>query len=209
MENLEKIFLKPKPESEAGEDPKKFLEFEKLTQPNEEIIKTTESLRGETEDESVKNILSFVWDNIKNIELEKENRKEWKKLFNQRSSEEILKTKESYGCTDTAGLFVSLARKCGIPTKFIEGKRINKSDTHSWAQIFAGNKWIDIDSTQGLNGLEFKPEESEHGPYTIISESLGPSDSLITSYKDWRKIEKDWDYKTNTWEKGKEPKSLA
>jgi hypothetical protein len=200
--------IKSEIETKPEENPEKFLEFEKLTQPNEEIIRTAESLRGATEEESVKNILSFIGneDNLKNTPLEEKNKKEWKKLFNQRSSEEVLKTKESYGCTDTAELFISLARKCNIPTKLIEGKRIGKAGTHSWVQIFNENKWIDIDPTQGIRGTEFNPEESEHGPYVVISKSLGPSDSLITSWEDWRKIEKDWDYKTNTWEKGKEPK---
>lgn len=211
MENLDKIFMRSKTETDQTkelrpeENSEKFLEFEKLTQPNEEIIKTAEGLRGETEGESIENILSFIRDNIKNIELEKENKKEWKKLFNQRSSEEVLKTKESYGCTDTAELFISLARKCGIPAKLIEGKRIGKSGTHTWVQIFNENKWIDVDPTQGIDGLGFKPEESRHGPYAIISESIGPSDSLISSWEDWRKVEKDWDYKKNTWKKGKEP----
>jgi hypothetical protein len=41
--------------------------------------------------------------------------------------------------------------------------------------------------TANNKGIEFKPEESKHGPYKTISESLGPSDSLISSYKDWKK----------------------
>ena len=124
-----------------------------------------------------------------------------KKLFNKRTAKEIFESKTSYECTDTTALFLALVRECGIPAKFIEGKRLGKSGSHSWAQIFVEGKWLNIDPTQGSKGMDFKPEESEHGPYKIISESLGPSDSLISSYEDWKKIEKMWNYKRGTFKK--------
>lgn len=209
-EELEKLKREElKANSESREDPKRFLGFEKLTQPNEDIKKIAEGLRMKTEQQTLENVLSFLGENLKHIDLEKENPKEWKKLFNKRTVEEIFETKTSYGCTDTAALFLALTRSCEIPAKFIEGKRIGKSGTHSWAQIFMDEKWIDVDPTQGVKGIEFKPEESEHGPYKIISESLGPSDSVISSYEDWRKVEKAWDYKKNTFKKGYETLSKS
>lgn len=183
------------------EDPKMFLEFEQSTQPNEEIKEMAEGLRGKTEHETLENVLSFLGENLKPVDLEKENPKEWKKLFRKRSVEEILESKNSYGCSEIASAFATLMRICEIPTKFIEGKRIGKSGGHSWAEVFISGKWVTVDPTQGIDGIEFKPEESKHGPYKIISESLGTSDSLISSYKDWRKVEKLWDYKKSEFKK--------
>lgn len=205
MPEKEAQFFRPeeiserKEEKEVGpeEDPRRFLEFEKLTQPNEDIEKLAKGLRGKTEQQTTENVLSFLGKNLKHVDLEKEDPKEWKKLFNKRAVEEILEEKTSYGCTDTTTAFTTLMRLCEVPVKFIEGKRIEKSGTHSWAEVFIDGKWVDVDATQGIKGMEFKPEESKHGPYKIISESLGPSDSLISSHKDWRRVEKAWDYKKN------------
>jgi len=185
------------------EDPKRFLEFEELTQPSNDIKKLAEKFRSGGELQRVENILSFLGEkkNLNHVDLERENRKEWKKLFNKRTAKEIFESKTSYMCTDTATLFLAIARECGIPAKFIQGKRVGKSGSHSWVQIFVEEKWLNIDPTQGSKGMDFKPEESEHGPYKIISESLGPSDSLISSYEDWKKIEKMWDYKNNVFKK--------
>lgn len=189
---------------ESREDPRKFLEFEKLTQPNENLTKLAESLRGETEGKTVESILSFLEENLENINLEKKNRKEWKKIFGQRSTQEIIESKKSYGCIDTTALFVSLSRICGIPTKFIEGKRIRKSGSHCWAEVLIDGKWVDVDPTQGIEGIEFKPDESKHGPYVKISESLGSSDSLSAfSYEAWKELEKAWDGKKGTFKKNK------
>lgn len=198
---------KTKEEKEGGleEDPRKFLESEEMTEPSEDIVKIAESLQGKTEQETLKNILNFLGqeENLKHVDLEKENPKEWRKLFGKRIAEEIFESKTSYGCGDTAVLFLALTRSCGIPAKFIEGKRIGKSGTHSWAQVFIEGKWVDIDPTQGIKGMKFDPEKVKHGPYKIISKSLGPSDSIITSYEDWRKVEKLWDYKKNILRKEK------
>lgn len=186
---------------ERVEDPRNFLKFEKMTQPKENLTKIAEGLRGKTERETIENTLTFLGDNLKNINLEQENPKKWKETFRKLEAQEILKSRVSYGCTDTTVLFLTLIRGGGIPAKFIEGKRIGKSGTHSWAEVFIDGKWIGVDPTQGIKGMEFKPDESDHGPYKVISESLGPSDSMITSYKDWRKIEKAWDYKKNVFKK--------
>lgn len=194
---------KEKEDLESLKDSKEFLEFEKMTQPNEDIIKIKEKFLGGTERQTVENILSFLGEeeNLKYIDLERENRKEWKKLFNKRTAGEIFESKTSYGCTDTATLFLAFVRALGIPAKFIIGKRLGKSGTHDWAQVFMDAKWVNVDPTQGSKGMGFKPEESRHGPYKIISESLGPSDGLISSYEDWKKIEKAWDYKKNAFKK--------
>ncbi len=193
-----------KEDLESREDPKRFLEFEELTQPSDDIKKLAERFRSGGESQRVENILSFLGEekNLNHVDLERKNPKEWKELFNKRTAGEIFESKTSYGCTDTATLFLAIAREGGIPAKFIEGKRLGKSGTHSWAQVFVEGKWINVDPTQGSKGMEFEPEESEHGPYKIISESLGPSDSLISSYKDWKnRVEKMWDYKKNAFKK--------
>lgn len=190
-------------ETETKEDHKRFLGFDNLTKPTDEIKKLSDRFLCEGELQKVEKILSFLGNN-KNLDyfdLERRNPEEWKKLFRNRTAEEILKTKISYGCADTVTLFLAITRGCGIPSKFIEGKRIGKSGSHSWAQVLIGEKWVDVDPTKGLNGIGFNLEKSKHGPYKVISESLGPSDSIITSYKDWKKIEKIWDYKRNEFKK--------
>ncbi|MBZ1345439.1 MAG: transglutaminase-like domain-containing protein, partial [Candidatus Nealsonbacteria bacterium] len=171
--------------------------FERLTQPNEEIKKIADGLRGKTEQQTLENVLFFLEENLKHIDLERENPKEWKKLFNKRAVEEILENKISYGCNDTATAFTTLMRSCGIPIKYIEGKRIGKSGTHDWGEVFVDGEWKSVDPTQGREGLKFDPKKVKHGPYIKISESLGPSDSMITSYEDWIRLEKLWDYKKN------------
>jgi len=184
-------------ETRNVEDPKRFLKFEKLTQPNEEIKELAERFRNSEEMQTIIEILSFLEKNIKHVDLERENLEEWKRAFRKRTAEEILQSKTSFGCGDTTTLFLSLIRAAGIPAKFIDGKRVPKTGAHSWARVFIEKKWIDIDPTQGVKGLKFDPEKSKHGPYVVISESLGQSDSVITSYENWREIEERWDYEKN------------
>lgn len=73
---MEKIFIKPKNESEPKEDPKKFLEFEKITQPTEDIIEMAKTLKRNTEGKTLENVLNFLGKNIKYFNLEMENPKE-------------------------------------------------------------------------------------------------------------------------------------
>jgi hypothetical protein len=174
---------------------KKFLDFEKLTKPNEELKRIAKSLCGKTKKETAINILNFLKKTLRYVDLERKDPKRWKKLFRKRSARQILKTKISYGCGETATLFVALCRLCNIPAKFVEGKRLKKSGGHSWARIWLDNHWVDVDPTKGKEGINFDPEKAKHGPYIVLSESLGPSDSAITCYQDWRRIEKSWNYR--------------
>lgn len=173
---------------------KKYLGFEKFTRPNEDLKKLAKKLLDERAENTVNNILNWIEKNIKGVNLEEEDYKKWKKTFACRKVSEIFREKTAYGCTNFTQLFCVLLRLCGIPAKFVVGKRIKASGTHVWARVHVIKGWVDIDPSQGLRGWNFNPDQGLPGPYTVISESLGPSDSAHPSYEAWRQLEQKWDY---------------
>jgi hypothetical protein len=173
---------------------KKFLGFEEFTRPSDNLRKLAKILSGRTQQETINNILFWIEKNIKPIDLERKDHEKWRETFGKRKVTQIFKERTAYGCGNYTQLFVTLARLCGIPAKFVHGKRIWESGTHVWARVFIKGRWIDIDPSQGAKGWDFNPAKAIHGPYRIISESVGPSDSAVPSYQAWKDLEKRWDY---------------
>jgi transglutaminase-like putative cysteine protease len=168
----------------------RFLGSDEFTKPTEEIIALAKKLQEKTELKTIENILSYLKNNLKYVNLEEEDPEEWKKIFKKRAAEDILISKRAYGCGDYSVLFATLIRGLNIPAQFIEGKRLVKSGGHTWVKVFVDNKWIDIDPSNGTIGTS--PENANHGPYVILSKSLGPSDGAMPSYEVWLKIEEHW-----------------
>ena len=125
---------------------------------------------------------------LRHENLENGNKEEWKRLFRKRGAEDILKSGVSYGCTDDAVVFVALARSCGIPAKYVTGKRVCRMGGHNWAEVWIDGRWIDVEPQNGKLDYDYVRDKS--GPYCVLSRSLDPADSVMTSYEDWLEVER-------------------
>ena len=53
-------------------------------------------------------------------------------------------------CQDYAQISISLCRLSGIPARYVTGLMIGEGQSHAWAEILSGDKWIGIDPTNNL-----------------------------------------------------------
>ena len=53
-------------------------------------------------------------------------------------------------CQDYAHIFISLCRLGGIPARYVTGFMIGEGQSHAWAEILFGDKWIGMDPTNNL-----------------------------------------------------------
>jgi len=147
-----------------------------------------ESLRLEKApvESTVENILALVGC-LKCENLEKDDEKKWKKLFRKRSAEAILDSNVSYGCSESATVFAAIARACGIPVKFVTGKREGNEGGHTWAEVLIGLEWVVVNPANGKMPYDYRNDG--RGPYSVLSKSLDAADSAMTCYEDWQKLE--------------------
>lgn len=144
-------------------------------------------LEGKSDASKIADISGIVL-MLRHERLEHTNKEEWKRVFRKRSAEDILKSGVSYGCTDDAVVFVALARSCGIPAKYVTGKRVCRQGGHNWAEVWMDGRWTDVEPQYGKPDYDYVNDRS--GPYCVLSRSLDPADSVMTSYEDWLEIEK-------------------
>jgi hypothetical protein len=135
---------------------------------------------------TVKNILGLVC-HLKYENLEESDKKTWKKIFRKRSAEEILDSNVSYGCSESTTVFAAFSRACGIPTKFITGKREGKSGGHTWAEVLIERDWVAVNPSSGKMPYDYRNDTT--GPYSVLSESLDAADSAMKGYEDWLDVE--------------------
>jgi len=173
------------PACSISEEQVRFLGNGRLSVPNNELIEFAETLKGDTSQQTIKNILEFV-SKFPHEELESTNNILFRIRFAKRSASEIFVTGVAYDCCEYATLFVTLCRVHKIPAKFVTGKRIGKSGTHRWPEVFHEGRWKAYDA---VNGQEFDPATSTHGPYRRISESLDAGDSAVRSWMGWGLLE--------------------
>ena len=88
----------------------KYLSSGKRTEITGDIQKVADGIQGDTEGIILRKILLWINQNTSRINNGRDERK-----F-KRSADEILKSGERTGCTDSSTLFVAIARAKGIPT---------------------------------------------------------------------------------------------
>lgn len=90
----------------------KYLQFTKYIDQSKQIIELANKFKADKQNSIYKNISFF----LKTLKSEKH----MSKIFRKRKASEILESNFETGCTDRALVFISLARSCGIPTKYVE-----------------------------------------------------------------------------------------
>lgn len=157
------------------------MKSKKWLKPGEQTVITSgikdiaENFRG-TDLEKVIQILDWINDKIKI------KRKEKKKLFRKRTSEEVIRDGFATGCTDLTIVFISLARASGIPTKYVEvvegidfkkkGDELKGSvKGHVFAKCLINEKWRVVDPTEGT--LDINSHRSNFRKnYIIVEEGV-------------------------------------
>lgn len=120
-----------------------------------------------------------------------------------RNTEEIIKEKILWGCTDNAHLFAAVCRAKGIPVKYVEGvwESWLKSDDenhifgHALNKVYLNKKWYWVDPQAKIfsfhkpNGLVVYKEGLD-----LIEIGIPNSEELVKQLinfkKDWKKITK-------------------
>lgn len=119
---------------------------------NDEIVKAAKSLIGSNDDETAKNIFTYVVKNIKFIR-NGESDLIW-------TASDILKNKIGI-CKDYANLMTAMLRAAGIPAKAVNGLVLNdlkeptewmssaQNGSHAWVEFYSGGEWHFADPTWG------------------------------------------------------------
>lgn len=118
----------------------RYLQAEKYIEADDPlIIKTARKLKGKTDLETVSNIYSFVTKTVAYAGF----------IPEEMSALEVLSKKKT-DCDGFASLFIALCRACELPSKFIDGFTLYKTDypTHAWAECHVNNSWIRFDVTR-------------------------------------------------------------
>jgi hypothetical protein len=123
------------------------------------------------------------------------NKKNVERIFATRTAEEIIKNKEHTGCHDTALIFVTMTRSCGIPCKYIAGLgKETGTGGHCVSKVFVNDKWLLIDPSHYK--IEIFPENSDfYKKFYIMGEGLDSWDIKIKTLKDWYKKAEQINYK--------------
>lgn len=141
----------------------KYLSSGKRTEITGDIQKVADGIQGDTEGIILRKILLWINQNTSRINNGRDERK-----F-KRSADEILKSGERTGCTDSSTLFVAIARAKGIPTMQIItfdkswGEMIEKgenigTDGHFYVGCFIKDvngegRWVLIDSDKPIKDI--------------------------------------------------------
>ena len=175
---------------ELPEEIRRFLEPGEQTEISPEIQRIADTIEGNTL-EKAQGILNWGRELIEQGEFT--NRSYDKNVFRKRTAEQILKDRYLTGCTDYALLFITIARACGIPAKYVEtidrewlkegGKEI---DGHVYAQIYDAEKteWIWVDPRMGQIGSA--PEQKDR---IVFKEGL---DSWDIEIRDKESMDKEF-----------------
>lgn len=162
-----------------------FLIHEKHIEKNDpEIQRVAESIEGQTEEDIVKNIYSYV---IEHLEYIKHGRKEFGA---------IRALQEGKGdCSEYSDLFVSLCRAKNIPARVLTGYTLRSdsdSPKHNWAEVYLQDygwvpfepSWGDVRNTR-IQNMAF----SRMGPVYLYFSHIRNDDVLqnyhYASYKYW------------------------
>lgn len=53
-------------------------------------------------------------------------------------------------CQDYAQIFISLCREDKIPARYVVGMLMGEGESHAWAEVYDGSRWIGFDPTNNL-----------------------------------------------------------
>jgi len=160
----------------------RFLQSGAQTQITPEIKKISEGFQGEAI-EKASQITSFLR-RLQQTRFDNE-------VFRKRTAAQILSDNYVTGCTDSALVFVALARASGLPAKYVE--TIDKSwlekgggsiGGHIYGQVFDDEKkgWVWVDPMGGQVDI---PVPSER---VVYKEGLDSWDIGITDFDSLRKL---------------------
>jgi hypothetical protein len=162
----------------------KFLEPGKQTQITPEIENIAKGISGSAIEKSRK-IIEIFSKRMKLIDFDEN-------LFRKRTADEIVKDGTLTGCTDADLVFVTVARACGLQTKYVETidkswlKNGGESITgHQYAEVYdeETKKWFWVDP---MGGRVDTPSPENEGR-VIYKECLDSWDMGITDFDSLRK----------------------
>jgi len=133
--------------------------------------------------EKITQILIWINKNMRHCRSQKK----VEKVFATKTADEIIKSKKHTGCHDTNLIFVTLARSCGIPCKYIAGlRKENGNWGHCVSEIFVNKRWLLVDSSDYK--IDIFPEFSEfYKKFYVMGIGLDSWDIKIKTLKDWYK----------------------
>lgn len=172
------------------DDITRFLQSGEQTLITDEVKEISASIKGGAIEKS-KQIISYI---------EGLNRKGFdEKVFRKRTVTQIINDKYITGCTDSALLFVALARSIGLPAKYVETidrswleNGGNSISGHIYAQVYDNkeNRWILVDPMNRQINIDFPLER------VIFKEGL---DSWDIGIKDYDSLERLFQTFRNEW----------
>jgi transglutaminase-like putative cysteine protease len=119
-----------------------FLESGAYTRIDDKVLKITSDLRNSSRP---------VWETINKYLIENLTKVTFDEtIFRKRTASQILESKKSTGCTDTALAFIVLARGMNLPTKYVEtfdeqwlinNSNMSEPEGHIFVDIYVDGKW--------------------------------------------------------------------
>ena len=183
-------------------NPLQVVSTSKQTAFTPEIIKIASKIKNKNNLEKCNKILSYL-KTFKITDFDE-------KLFRKRTASEIIKQGFVTGCTDSDLVFITLARACGIPTKYVE--TINKSwlqkggrsiQGHQYAQIYddQNKKWLWVDPMGSRVNIH-SPESEGNVIFKIGLDSWDIGIHNFSELKEeFDRFRSEWLKKQNPWRK--------
>jgi hypothetical protein len=159
-----------------------WLKEGKQSKKTELIKNICNEFKGDDLEKTVQ-ILYWINKNMRHCKSQEE----VERVFATRAAGEIIKNKKHTGCHDVDLIFVTLARSCGIPCKYIAGlgKETGKGG-HCVSEIYINKKWLLVDPSNYR--VDIFPEFSEfYRKFYVMGVGLDSWEIGIRTLKDWYK----------------------
>jgi transglutaminase-like putative cysteine protease len=166
--------LSDKPNLIAEEFESQYLKPEKFVESDSsEILSLANNLKGKNELETVKNIYTWIVDNIEDAG------------FVERDHGALYTLDKKQGdCTEFTHLFVALSRANGIPSRgmagFVHSENavLKPGDYHNWAEVFIDGAWRVVDAQKKT----FMENQSHYVAMRILGENPSESEIGVQSF---------------------------
>jgi hypothetical protein len=113
------------------------------------------------------------------------------KIFATKTAEEIIKNKKHTGCHDVALIFVTFARTCGIPVKYVAGLgKETGTGGHCISEVFIDNRWLLVDPSSYKIDI-FNEFSDFYKKFYVMGVGLDSWDIGIKTLSDWYKKAKE------------------
>ena len=134
------------PEPQALDDVSRFQQAGKQTAHTPEVMKLATGFQGTPLDRT-----NQILAHMKSLRVTRFD----DNLFRKRSASQILEQGFVTGCTDADLVFVTLARACGIPAKYVE--TIDRSWLEKGGDIIQGHQYAEIYDTENKRWIWVNP----------------------------------------------------